>query len=203
MLDVGRPRKFDEVAVLDASVKQFRVHGFADTSTEQLCDAAGVRRSSLYNTFTSKDELFVRSLERSVSIAREQQEAILTDAELSGVERLTALFALILDEEDEARKKGHAAGCMIVASRMAPDIGVREPRVKNILDRFLDEQLSLVTGAVRAGRLDGTLRADVVPDEAALMVVSAISGMRVLAQAGTMPAELRKVADLSLNSLVA
>lgn len=200
---VGRPREFDEVAVLDASVRQFRVHGFADTSTEQLCDAAGVRRSTLYNTFTSKDELFVRSLERSVSVAREQQEAILADAELSGAERLAALFDLVLDEEVEARSDGHAAGCMIVSSRMAPDIGAREPRVKGILDRFLDDQLSLVADAVRAGRFDGTLRADVAPRQAALLVVSAISGIRVLAQAGTMPAELRKVADLHLGSLKA
>lgn len=198
---MGRPRGFDEAAVLDAAVKQFRVHGFADTSTEQLCDAAGVRRSSLYNTFTSKDELFVRSLERSVSVAREEQEAILTASELSGVERLTALFALILDEEYEARNDGHAAGCMIVSSRMAPDLGAREPRVTDILDRFLDDQLSLVADAVRAGRLDGTLRTEVAPNDAALMLVSAISGIRVLAQAGTTPAELRKVADLHIDSL--
>lgn len=198
---MGRPRGFDEVTVLDASAEQFRVHGFADTSTEQLCDAAGVRRSSLYNTFTSKDELFVRSLERSVAVAKEQQEAVLTDVELSGAERLTALFALVLDEERQARKNGHAAGCMVVSTHMAPDLGAREPRVKDILDRFLADQLALVADAVRAGRLDGTLRADVAPKQAALMVVSAISGIRVLAQAGTMPTELRKVADLHIDSL--
>ncbi|NKY37255.1 TetR/AcrR family transcriptional regulator [Nocardia speluncae] len=198
---MGRPRGFDEVAVLDASVKQFRVHGFADTSTEQLCAAAGVRRSSLYNTFTSKDELFIRSLERHISITLEQQESILADADLPGGERLVTLFALVLDEERAARSDGHAAGCMIVASRMAPDIGTREPRVQRILDRFHDGQLSLMMGAVRAGRLDGSLRADVSPRAAALMIVSAISGIRVLAQSGTAVTELRKVADLHLESL--
>ncbi len=75
--------------------------------------------------------------------------------------------------------------------------------MRNILDRFLHDQLSLVADAVRAGRLDGTLRAEVAPNEAALMVVSAISGIRVLAQAGTMPAELCKVADLHIDSLKA
>ncbi|MEU8708434.1 TetR/AcrR family transcriptional regulator [Streptomyces sp. NPDC048565] len=198
---MGRPRGFDEVAVLDASVKLFRVHGLADTTTEQLCEAAGVRRSSLYNTFVSKDELFVRSLDRSVSVAREHQGAVLTDPDLSGKERLAALFALILDEEIEARNEGHAAGCMIAASRMAPDIGAREPRVQRILDRFLDDQLSLIAGAVRAGRLDGTLRADVSPHEASLMIVSAIFGIRVLAQAGTAPSGLHGIAKLSLDSL--
>lgn len=198
---MGRPRAFDEVAVLDASVRQFRVHGYADTSTEQLCEAAGVRRSSLYNTFSSKDELFVRALERIVSVTLEQMEAVLADADRSGDDRLTALFALVVDEERAAGDDGHAAGCMFVASRMAPDIGNREPRVQRILDRFLDGQLDLMAGAVSAGHLDGTLRADVPPREAALMIVSAISGMRVLAQSGTAIAELGRVAELHLDSL--
>ncbi|WP_240649291.1 TetR/AcrR family transcriptional regulator [Streptomyces sp. Z26] len=189
------------MAVLDASVGQFRVYGFADTTTEQLCVAAGVRRSSLYNTFVSKDELFVRSLERSVSLIREQLEAVLTSPGRSGIERLEALFSSILEEEAEARKEGHAAGCMIVASRMAPDLGAREPRVQRILDRFHDYHLSLVTGAVRIGRGDGSLRADVTPGDAALAIVSATFGMRVLSQSGATLDELRRVADLHLDSV--
>lgn len=198
---MGRPREFDEAAVLDASAKQFRVHGFADTSTEQLCRAAGVRRSSLYNTFTSKDELFIRSLERHISVALEQQESILTENALSGCARLAALFDLILEEERAARQDGHAAGCMIVASRMAPAIGARAPRVQRVLDRFMDRQLSLVAEAVASGRTDGTLRGDLSPRDAALMVVSAISGIRVLSQSGTGVSSLRQVADLHLDSL--
>jgi len=198
---MGRPREFDEAAVLDASAKQFRVHGFAGTSTEQLCNAAGVRRSSLYNTFTSKDVLFMRSLERHISVALAQQRAILTEDTLSGCARLEVLFDLILEEERSARKNGHAAGCMIVASRMAPGIGAKEPRVQRMLDRFMNRQLSLVAETVASGRLDGSLRDDLSPRDAALMVVSAISGIRVLSQSGTGVSSLRKVANLHLNSL--
>lgn len=189
------------MAVLDASVQQFRVHGLADTSTEQLCEAAGVRRSSLYNTFTSKDELFIRSLERHISVTLEQQEETLTDATLSGIGRLSALFARVLDEEQAAWATGHAAGCMVVASRMTPDVGVREPRAQRILDRFHDAQLTLVAAAVSAGRLDGSLRTDVSTDEAALMIVSTIFGLRVLSQSGTAITALRSVANLSLDFL--
>ncbi|MFD5089235.1 TetR/AcrR family transcriptional regulator [Amycolatopsis thailandensis] len=200
-MGAGRPREFDVTAVLDAVAGRFRVRGFADTSTEQLCEAAGVRRSSLYNTFTSKNELFVRALERQTSLALEQQAAVLTDERLPGAERLVALFDLVLAEERAAGREGHAAGCMIVASRMAPDLGAREPRVQSLLDRYTDIQLSLVAGAVRAGQLDGTLREDVAPHDAALMVSSAISGLRVLAQSGSGVAELARVAELHLGSL--
>jgi AcrR family transcriptional regulator len=198
---MGRPREFDEEAVLDASAKQFRVHGFADTSTEQLCNAAGVRRSSLYNSFTSKDELFIRSLERHTSVALAEQEKILASSVLPGFARLEALFDVILEEESSARKNGHAAGCMIVASRMAPDIGTKHPRVKSILDHFMASQLSLIAEAVASGRLDRTLKNDISPHDAALMVVSTISGIRVLSQAGVEVYILRRVTDLHLDSL--
>ncbi|GAA1050912.1 TetR/AcrR family transcriptional regulator [Arthrobacter russicus] len=198
---MGRPRKFDEASVLEASAKQFRTHGFADTSTEQLCEAAGVGRSSLYNTFASKDELFVRSLQRHVEITLDQQERVLTDAGLSGAARLTVLFDLILAEEAEARRGGNAAGCMIVASRMAPDLGRRDPRVQRILNRFMDQQALLLAGAVISGQLDRTLRREFSPQSAALMLISAISGIRVLSQSGTAVQELRRVADLHLDSL--
>ncbi|MFB8276010.1 TetR/AcrR family transcriptional regulator [Nocardia colli] len=200
-MSAGRPREFDEAAVLDAVAGRFRVHGFADTSTEQLCEAAGVRRSSLYNTFTSKNELFVRALERHTGVALEQQEAVLTDQRLPGAGRLAALFDLTLAEERAAERDGHAAGCMIVASRMAPDLGAKDPRVQRLLDRYADVQLTLLAGAVRAGQLDGTLRKDVAERDAALMISSAISGLRVLAQSGSRAAELRRVADLHLDSL--
>lgn len=200
---MARPRGFDEAVVLDVSARQFRMHGFADTSTEQLCAASGLGRSSLYNTFTSKEELFRRSLEQHLTDSLDQHEAVLTDNGLSGLARLQALLDIVVDEETEARNEGHAAGCMIVASRMTPDLGVREPRVQMALDRFQDRQLSLLTEAVMAGRADGSIDKDLNVRDAANMVVSAISGIRVLSQSGTKPENLRRIATLHLTTLAA
>ncbi|KJQ52703.1 TetR/AcrR family transcriptional regulator [Microbacterium sp. SA39] len=198
---MGRPRAFEELAVLDASTAQFRVHGFADTSTEQLCAAAGVSRSSLYNAFVSKDELFVRSLERHIARTLQEQSGILTDAELSGERRLAALLDSVLDEEAEARERGHAAGCMIVATRMSPDIGEHDPRVAEMLRRYQEDQVALLAVAVEDGMADESLRSDLSSSDAALLVVSAISGIRVLSQSGSPVATLRAIAALHLDSL--
>ncbi|MFT0846134.1 TetR/AcrR family transcriptional regulator [Actinomycetaceae bacterium L2_0104] len=198
---MARTRSFDETAVLDASAAQFRVHGYADTSTEQLCGAAGLRRSSLYATFVSKDELFVRALQRYAETTGAAQAAILEDADLDGMARLRGVLDLILAEEEEAAADGHAAGCMVVSSRMTPDIQDRDERIGRLLDQSLDRQLSLLSHAVAVGQHDGTVRVDIAPREAALLVVSTISGLRVLAQAGTRLDELRRVATLSLDGL--
>lgn len=199
---MARPRTFDETAVLDAAAREFRVHGFAETSTEQLCEAAGVRRSSLYNAFVSKDELFVRALERYVATTGVRQTAILADEALSGAERLRALIDVIVDEELRAASRGHAAGCMVVQSLMSPDLRERDERIARILERDLRERLSLLSGAIRAGRGDGSIPARVDPDEGAVLVTTVISGLRVKAQTGADAERLRRIALAGLASLL-
>ncbi|MFF8565216.1 TetR/AcrR family transcriptional regulator [Streptomyces albidoflavus] len=198
---MARPRTFDETAVLDAVAAQFRVHGFADTSTEQLCEAADVRRSSLYNAFTSKDELFVRALEHYAATMRGRQEVILTDASLTGAERLRKLVDAIVDEERAARSEGHAAGCMGVHTLMNPDLRARDERIARILDRDLHLRLGMLEDAIRAGRADGSIPEGPEAREGALLVNTLVSGIRVTAQTGVPPEMLRRIVLDGLRSL--
>ncbi|MGV9908073.1 TetR/AcrR family transcriptional regulator [Streptomyces tendae] len=199
---MARPRMFDESAVLDAAAREFRVHGFAETSTEQLCEAAGVRRSSLYNAFTSKDELFVRALQHYVATTGARQSVILADEELTGAERLRALVDVVVDEELQAANRGHAAGCMVVQSLMNPDLRERDERVARILDRDLRARLSHLSGAIRAGQVDGSITKGVDPDDGAVLVSTVISGLRVTAQTGVDVETLRRIALAGLSSLL-
>ncbi|MEV5807256.1 TetR/AcrR family transcriptional regulator [Streptomyces parvulus] len=199
---MGRPRSFDETAVLDAVAGEFRMHGLADTSTEQLCKAAGVRRSSLYNAFTSKDELFVRALERYASVFRERRAQVAGDSGLSGAERLRALVEGVVQEERAAREQGHAAGCMFVQTRMTPGLRERDERVARILDRDQRELMEGFEAVIRAGHVDGSIRKDADPHEGALLVATVISGLRVTAQAGVEHTLLRQVALNALHSLL-
>ncbi|MER5498593.1 TetR/AcrR family transcriptional regulator [Streptomyces sp. NPDC002561] len=199
---MGRPRTFDEAAVLDAAAREFRVHGFTETSTEQLCEAAGVRRSSLYNAFVSKDELFVRALEHYVATTGARQASILADDALPGAERLRALVDVVVGEELQASSRGHAAGCMVVQSLMSPDLRARDERVARILDRDLRERLSTLSAAIRAGQIDGSIAEDVDPDDGALLVSTVISGLRVSAQTGIGVETLRRIALAGMSSLL-
>jgi AcrR family transcriptional regulator len=199
---MGRPRTFDETAVLDAAAAEFRVHGFADTSTERLCEAAGMLRGSLYNAFTSKQELFVRALERYATRFRDLQAAILTDAERSGAERLRTVMEIIIQEERDAREQGRGAGCMVVHAMMAPGLRERDERVARILDKDLRERLSLLEGAIQAGRIDGSIPVDVDPGEGALLFVTVTNGIRAMGQVGVPPTALHRVALAGIAALI-
>jgi len=193
---------FDEKSVLDAAVSEFRVHGFTDTSTEQLCEAAGVRRSTLYNTFTSKDELFVQALQHYLETTSAAQREVLDDESLNGIERLHAYFDLMIGEEVCAAEDGHAAGCMAIGTRMTPDVARRDDRIKRLLDKGLSNQLSALSLAVRQGQADGSISKNVDPENAARLVASLVAGLRVMAQAGRSPEELRSMTSLGLTALL-
>jgi TetR/AcrR family transcriptional repressor of nem operon len=61
---MARPREFDADAVLEQATRVFWARGFEHASLDDLCDAAGLNRSSLYAAFGSKRELYLQSLAR-------------------------------------------------------------------------------------------------------------------------------------------
>ncbi|MBB2989056.1 AcrR family transcriptional regulator [Mycolicibacterium iranicum] len=60
----GRPRSFDEDSALDVATEVFWRLGYEGASLAELTGAMGINRPSLYAVFGSKEELFVRALER-------------------------------------------------------------------------------------------------------------------------------------------
>lgn len=60
---MGRPRGFDEAIAVDAAAEVFRRGGYAAASVDQLVEATGMHRGSLYNAFGSKHGLFLRVLD--------------------------------------------------------------------------------------------------------------------------------------------
>ncbi|NYT41572.1 TetR/AcrR family transcriptional regulator [Sphingomonas sp. R-74633] len=61
----GRPRKFDEEAVLRAALQRFRTLGYSNTSLDDLAEATGVNRPSLYAAFGDKKALYLAGLART------------------------------------------------------------------------------------------------------------------------------------------
>ena len=58
----GRPREFDESTVLEQAMTVFWRHGYDAVSLDDLQEATGLARQSLYRTFGDKHSLFLRAL---------------------------------------------------------------------------------------------------------------------------------------------
>ncbi|MFW5416214.1 TetR/AcrR family transcriptional regulator [Nocardiopsis sp. CNT-189] len=179
---MGRPRKFDEDEVVEAAARVFWGGGYDGTSTDDLCRATGLTRSSLYNSFTSKEELFVRALRRYAEERADRQAALLEDEARPGLERIRELLAMIVEDEMEGREEGRASGCFTVNTQTAPVR--RHPAVAEVLDTDRRKRLGVLEGAIRAGQADGSITAGRAPAELAWYVNSLVGGARVAGQAG-------------------
>ena len=61
---MARPREFDEAEALDRAMVVFWKKGYQNTSLDDLLEAMGIQRGSFYNTFGSKRETYLRTIDR-------------------------------------------------------------------------------------------------------------------------------------------
>ncbi|VXB89243.1 Bacterial regulatory s, tetR family protein [Arthrobacter sp. 9AX] len=89
----SRPGATAREEILDAAAELFTTMGFANTSTRSIADAVGIRQSSLYHHFKTKDDILEDLLGGTVSggLAFARAVAALPQAEASAGSRLHAV----------------------------------------------------------------------------------------------------------------
>jgi TetR/AcrR family transcriptional regulator, copper-responsive repressor len=128
----GRPRKFDRDTVLRAALQRFRTQGFANTSLDDLAEATGVNRPSLYAAFGDKKALYLAALART----REWLEASfdsLIAADLPLEQMLHALFLYAIQTYLSGEEG--PSGC--IAINTAATEAVRDPEIRTALADIL------------------------------------------------------------------
>jgi AcrR family transcriptional regulator len=189
----GRPRAFDEDEVLDALVGLFWEKGFEAASLCDIVETAGLNKSSLYNTFGSKDEVFARVLERYM----EMRSAMFAEAMAGdgGLEHLGAYFSML---REEAGSDGPALGCLAVNA--STELGLRDDRVAELSAKFRSTLSDGLRGPVergaRAGEIDPAM-ADTYLD----MLVAFSVSFSVASRGGAGTDELLRQVD-SMERLV-
>ncbi|WP_410536935.1 TetR/AcrR family transcriptional regulator [Streptomyces sp. KL2] len=196
---MARPRTFDEERALDAAMRTFWEKGYEATSTQDLCEATGLGRSSVYNTFRSKHDLFERALARYIDTMTSAQVAILENPGRTAADRVRDLLARIVENETEYRTEGRSMGCLTVNTTV--ELAARDARVAGILERHTARRLAALQAAMEAGRRDGSITSARTPEALARFVDAAIGGMRVSGQGGADRAALESVAEVVMDAL--
>lgn len=86
----GRPKEFNEQAVLDRALDVFWRQGYGGTSTEELLAAMGLNRGSLYHAFGSKEGVY----QQAVAAYTERSLAELRTFLLAGPDPVAAIRAV-------------------------------------------------------------------------------------------------------------
>ena len=189
----GRPRQFDEDEVLDALVQLFWSRGFDDASLNEIVEAAGLNKSSLYNAFGSKDEVFFAVLDRYMDF-RSAMLAEMFDGE-GGLDLVLGFLQVV---RAELASDTGCRGCLAVNA--STELGMRDERVAAMADRYRHQIADGVRGplvrAADAGEIDAGL-VDAYVD----MVVAFCISLSVAARSGAATEELERQID-SLEQLI-
>ncbi|MEU1232530.1 helix-turn-helix domain-containing protein [Streptomyces sp. NPDC005828] len=196
---MARPRMFDEERALDAAMHTFWEKGYEATSTQDLCEATGLGRSSIYNTFKSKRDLFERALAHYIDTMTTAQLAVLEDSRRSAADRIGALFAMVVDGETEHRAGGRSLGCLTVNTTV--ELAAHDGRAAALLERDTARRLTVLRAVIEEGRRDGSITSRRDAEALARFINAAIGGMRISSQGGADRTTLESIAEVALDAL--
>ncbi|MFD4407470.1 TetR/AcrR family transcriptional regulator [Nocardia sp. NPDC058499] len=198
---MARPRSFDRERVIEAATRQFRQSGLHATSAEDLCRATGLGRSSLYNAFGSKDELFAQCLDAYLDLTLARAEEVVGDTGQGAVDRIEALLRGVAAEETERAGSGAPRGCLAVntVTELADDTAY-EACVDRV-GRDTTARLELLAAVLRAGQAAGEVTTSISAAGLAAFVHSAVGGLRVASQGRVAAAWSDDIIAATLRSL--
>lgn len=193
---MARPREFDEDQVLDAVMETFWRNGYEGTSAQNLVDATGLGRGSLYAAYANKDGLFEQALLRYRKRAQGHVDQLREPG--SPLARLRELMQGIVNADLDAVEK---RGCL--ATNSAIELAGRDPKAADLVRQNFDILIRGIGETIRRGQAAGEIRADADAETLALFVFNAVQGLRVLSKS-TPPSDQKKltaIIDQTLKAL--
>ena len=101
----GRHRQFEEAEVLNKAMNVFWKKGYEATSTEDLLVAMELNKGSLYNTFKSKKDLFIRVVDFFGDFLLTHIDKTIKSQD-NPIEGIRYLFTNICNDTEEDRERG-------------------------------------------------------------------------------------------------
>lgn len=128
---VGRPKQFERREALASALEIFWTKGYEATSVQDLVDAMGVNRGSLYDTFGDKHALFVEAVEHYLSDhITKMIEALSADrSPLAGIQ---GFFNKLVDDLTSGNR---CRGCLI--TNAAVELAPHDQEVADVIRQSL------------------------------------------------------------------
>src|SRR3990170_3252198 len=186
---VGRPRAFDIDEALDRAVLVFWSKGYEGASLEDLTEAMGISRPSLYRAFGNTEDLFYKALDRYTEGLTSYFARALAEPTSAAV-----ATAVLHGMVEAATMPGLPTGCLGVQGALAA--GDEGRPVRDALIAWREEGIVHLTRRFQQAVDEGDLPASADPRLLALYLRTVANGLAVQAASGGTRPELLEVANL-------
>ncbi len=192
---MARTKDFDEGEVLKKAVRLFWDKGYNGTSMQDLIDGLGISRSSLYDTFGDKHQLYLKALNNYQQGYSQHLCGLIREAPnaKAAIRSLLELIARDLQADDQKK------GCFMVNAGI--ELGNHDAEVNQLLcqNEQALEQAFLKT--IKSGQAKNEIDPKKDPQAIARFLSNTVKGMQVSGRSVAEPDFFRDIIDLALAVL--
>ena len=192
---MARTKDFDEGEVLEKAIKLFWQKGYNGTSMQDLVEGLGISRSSIYDTFGDKHQLYLKALCTYRQNAIAVRERIL-NASVPAKAALRQLMDLTIDSM--TRDKQHK-GCFLVNS--AVENASHDKETNAIVCQNDREIENAFYEVIKRGQTNGEIASKQEPRALARFVFNNIVGIQVTAKSATDKTAFYDIVNLTMSVL--
>jgi len=164
---------FDEEEVLRRATELFWIRGYNATSMDELTRVTGLSRSSIYNSFGGKHDLFMRCLRYYVNDQEQQLRALKEKIRPVG-QRIRAAFQYAVEDilTDRMRK-----GCMMVNT--TTEMVNQDKEIAAVAAENMESMEKLFADWIREGQMAGDIHTTLAPQVLGGYLFNTYSGLKV------------------------
>lgn len=172
-----RQRQYSESAVLEGAMYAFWARGYEATSMNDLVEATGINRGSIYTAFADKRALFFESLRH---YDRRFRAEILNDIVRSHAPRdaITAVFEAAAASASDAE---FPAGCFLINTAL--EVSPHDSEIQTYVNSCIREVEDFFYGRIEAAKEEGTVAESLPSRLTAQGLLGLLIGLRVLTRA--------------------
>lgn len=168
-----RTEVFDREEVLEKAKNIFWFKGYNGTSMQDLVDATGLNRSSIYNSFGNKMELYLQTLKKYQGDISDLFDKA-NKQERNAIETIGLIFLYVLEAilEDTEEK-----GCMLINCHT--EMGNQDNQLHELLEADQERLLGIFQNLVSQGQAEGSILTGEKSELLAYYLVNAFQGFRI------------------------
>lgn len=190
-----RTKDFDQEEALRKAMITFWDKGYDATSIPDLMAAMNISRSSLYDTFTDKQSLFIEALSYYLHFLEQRHSAILRTAG-SVKQGMRSYFddiiELALDDE-------YPGGCFFINTATA--LGSADERVRAAIEQGVEKVESGLATFLEQGKIRGEIEQSRDTRALARFLLGMICGLNVIARVRKDRKTLEDMASIAMDNI--
>ncbi|MEO1093362.1 MAG: TetR/AcrR family transcriptional regulator [Cyanobacteria bacterium J06638_28] len=192
---MARSKTFDRETVLAKAMEVFWEKGYEATSMQDLVEAMGIHRGSLYDTFKDKHHLFLEAIAHyNATVVK----AAIAPLQAPGAAR-QVVEQHFLSLAKRASADRQRRGCFMTNSVV--ELAAHDPVIAAPLRKSLLQVEDAFYRALGRAQDQGEIAADKDIRALAQYLTSSLQGLRVMSKVNTEPDTLQQIARLILRVL--